>query len=114
MLEKKFSGGIVRNVRCAGGKICMGSDRMSGEKHNYGSCYANFLNKWRKVAESRPQAGRDECETVYCEGYVPLLVAEVGILKGSGLAVWSELFGCAAEVHGFDLVLENTKVRKRP
>ena len=54
--EKRFSGGIVRGVRCANNKICMGSDRMSGEKHNYSGCYAKFLNKWRSVAERTQEA----------------------------------------------------------
>merc|ERR1712183_1021293 len=35
-------------------------------------------------------------------------VAEVGILQGSGLAMWSSLYPNAV-VHGFDLNLEKTK-----
>ncbi|CAK8995008.1 unnamed protein product [Durusdinium trenchii] len=75
----------------------MGSDRMSGKKHDYSTCYVKFLNKWRKIVEQSPEA------------FVPLLVAEIGILKGSGLAIWSDIFGCDARIHGFDMVLDNTK-----
>ena len=94
--ETKFSDGVVLNVPCGEGHICMGSDRMSGKYHDYSKCYAEWLNKWRQRVEQSPQ------------DFNPLLVAEVGILKGSGLAIWSDLFGCDAQIHGFDRYLQNT------
>jgi len=94
--ETKFSGGVVLNIPCGEGHICMGSDRMSGKYHDYSKCYAAWLNKWRQRVEQSPQ------------DFNPLLVAEVGILKGSGLAIWSDLFGCDAQIHGFDRYLQNT------
>jgi len=95
--ETKFSGGVVLNIPCGEGHICMGSDRMSGKYHDYSKCYAGWLNKWRQRLEQSPQ------------DFNPLLVAEVGILKGSGLAIWSDLFGCDAQIHGFDPYLQNTE-----
>ena len=29
---------------------------MSGKKHDYSTCYAKFLNKWRKIVEQSPEA----------------------------------------------------------
>lgn len=46
---------------------------MSRAHHNYPPSYARHLNRWR------------------AEGSRPIVV-EVGILRGSGLAIWSELF----------------------
>ena len=95
--ETKFSGSVASNIPCGGkGEICRGSDRMSGKYHDYSKCYAAWLNEWRQRVENSP------------EDFNPLLVAEIGILKGSGLAIWSDLFGCDAQIHGFDRYLQNT------
>jgi len=100
--ELLFSDGVVRNVACARGLvqpngrpyICMGSDRMGGQVHNYGPCYA----AWLEVFRGKWAAMRE-----------PFHMAEVGILKGSGLALWSKLFGPHVQINGFDMDLSNTK-----
>lgn len=107
-LEEHF-GGLVHNVARhavgsedprspeqwkTGGMI--GGDRFCGvEKrkgcHGYGPVYAKYLQHLLAKPVGKQSA-----------------VAEVGILKGSGLAIWSELFPEAA-VHGFDIDLKNTR-----
>lgn len=49
-----------------------GGDRMSPNYHNYGPIYEKYLQKFDQNEE--------------------LTIVEVGILKGSGLAIWSTLF----------------------
>ena len=70
-----------------------GGDRMSRVHHNYAPSYARHLKRWRGEG-SRPT------------------VVEVGILRGSGLAIWSELFP-EGTVIGLDVdlshFLENTE-----
>ncbi|WPT11488.1 hypothetical protein PSENEW3n2_00000926 [Picochlorum sp. SENEW3] len=98
-LENRF-GGFVRNVprqvvskhdprsKTEVGKGGMtGGDRMSYDNHNYGVIYENILRSLPTPVTA---------------------VAEIGILKGSGLAIWSELFP-NAKVHGFDINLVNIK-----
>lgn len=63
-----------------------GGDRML--HHGYGETYARHL---------APFIGRDD-----------VVLAEVGILKGSGLAIWCDLFP-DGEVHGFDIDLGHTR-----
>lgn len=64
-----------------------GGDRM--RLHGYAQKYAEYL---------LPYIGNDK----------DLVVAEFGILKGSGLAMWSELFPDARLI-GFDIDLNHTK-----
>mmetsp|Transcript_54486 Transcript_54486/g.129887 ORF Transcript_54486/g.129887 Transcript_54486/m.129887 type:complete len:519 (-) Transcript_54486:89-1645(-) len=89
--EQRF-GGFVEGLMCPGKTKCQGGDRFSGKWHNYGKCYARVVlslaSHW---------------EDLFNCGLVPQ-VGEVGILAGSGLATWSELFP-GARVHGFDLNL---------
>ncbi len=50
-----------------------GGDRMSPRRHDYGRIYARYL---------RP----------FLESGAPVTLAEVGVLQGTGLAIWSDLF----------------------
>ena len=71
-----------------GGMI--GGDRMSAEQHNYGDTYAMFL---------KPFLLRDPQS---------LTVIEIGILKGTGLAIWADLFpGCT--LIGLDIDLDHIR-----
>ena len=82
-------GGIVENVRV--GKISphdtrsperlelgrtvgvmVGGDRMSPYAHNYAAQYSKYLKRFLNRH--------------------PITLVEIGILKGSGLAIWSDLF----------------------
>lgn len=72
-----------------------GGDRMSPYYHAYARCYAEFL----KPFISTPGAGR-------------LSVVEVGILNGSGLAIWCDLFP-NARVIGFDIDLSNFQANRK-
>lgn len=65
-----------------------GGDRMSPFFHGYGETYAEFLEPFLGRREER------------------LTLVEVGILNGSGLAIWCDLFP-NARVIGFDLDLRN-------
>lgn len=60
--------------------------------HGYGPAYAKHMQKMLETPLDESKA-----------------VAEVGILKGSGLAVWSTMFPKAA-IHGFDLDITNTQM----
>jgi hypothetical protein len=62
-----------------------GGDRMSSRHHGYGRHYAKYLKPFLSTS-------RD------------LVVVEVGVLKGTGLAIWCELFP-AARVIGLDIDL---------
>jgi hypothetical protein len=65
---------------------CMvGGDRMSPRWHNYAPFYAKYL---------RPFIGR------------PVTLIEVGILRGTGLAIWSDLFP-SGRVIGLDIDLSH-------
>lgn len=50
-----------------------GGDRMNPRRHNYGPLYARYL---------RP----------FVESGAPITLVEVGVLRGTGLAIWSDLF----------------------
>ena len=50
-----------------------GGDRMNPRRHNYGAIYARYLKP-------------------FLESQEPVTLAEVGILQGTGLALWSDLF----------------------
>ena len=65
-----------------------GGDRMLF--HGYGKWYSKYLNRY---------LDRDSSE---------LLIVEVGILTGTGLAIWSELFP-KSKLFGFDIDLKNFK-----
>lgn len=70
-----------------GGMI--GGDRMSPFRNGYGRFYAKYLNDF-VVAKS------------------PVVFTEVGILKGTGLAIWSDLFPNGSII-GLDIDLSYTK-----
>ncbi|RZO87661.1 MAG: hypothetical protein EVA58_01920 [Kiritimatiellaceae bacterium] len=95
--EMKY-GGIVRNVTRRkvshldpraeidikkGGMT--GGDRM--KHHGYAKTYAKFLKPYINSSDS-------------------LVIAEFGILKGTGLAMWSELFP-TSKIFGFDIDLSH-------
>ena len=97
LIEKeKHYGGLVQGVKCdcsashPNGRIrnCQGGDRMSGRYHNYAPIYAKYL---------QPYLNNDN-----------IVLAEVGILKGSGCAIWSELFK-NGRIIGLDYDLSNIK-----
>ncbi len=75
----------------SGGQI--GGDRMSPLQHGYGRWYAKYLAPFT--------AERDRDYTV----------VEVGILKGTGLALWSDLFPAAA-VFGLDVDLSHFRAHE--
>jgi len=94
-LESKFGGfitGVKRNIVSnhdprteveilTGGMT--GGDRMSDEKNGYGTTYANCLSRYLETKE-------------------PKTIVEIGILLGTGLAVWSEVFP-NARIIGLDI-----------
>ncbi len=65
-----------------------GGDRMSSKHHGYAKKYAEYLSKFPKDRET--------------------IVAEIGILRGVGLAIWCDLFPNGL-VYGFDIDLDHTK-----
>lgn len=87
-LERKFAGdgtSATTNV----GRHEIGGDRMSPNGHNYGPTYAKYLNKLAISRQLPPEVD-------------PPTIVEVGILKGSGLAMWEGLFP-KSRIHGFDI-----------
>lgn len=101
--EKQF-GGLVQNVERnkvsprdartpeqirRGGM--QGGDRMSFNLHGYALAYAAFFRPMLEETKSQP-----------------LTLMEVGILKGSGLAIWCDLFP-TANVLGLDIDLEHCR-----
>jgi hypothetical protein len=99
-MEHKF-GGFVKNVPrhraspadhrtpgqlARGGMI--GGDRMGFACHGYGGTYSRYL---------LPFVGAE-----------PLVLVEAGILKGSGLAIWSDLFP-RGRIIGLDIDLQHTR-----
>jgi hypothetical protein len=70
-------------------KTNQGGDRMSPHHHGYGECYQEFLRPF--ISPIPPQQ---------------LTLVEVGILNGSGLAIWCDLFP-NARIIGFDIDLSN-------
>jgi len=101
-LERRYSisatpGSRLEGVPCAKkGGFCTGGDRMGKQRggHSYGECYATAI----RTAAPSWRAGGD-----------PAVIAEVGILAGSGLAVWDRVFAPTARVYGFDFFLNNTR-----
>mmetsp|Transcript_78533 Transcript_78533/g.139298 ORF Transcript_78533/g.139298 Transcript_78533/m.139298 type:complete len:293 (-) Transcript_78533:313-1191(-) len=88
-LEQNF-GGLQTGVSSKGCETNQtGGDRMSRALHNYAPCYARLLAKmlphWHDSFFS---------------------VAEIGILSGSGLALWSRVFPMA-RLLGFDIDTSN-------
>lgn len=61
-----------------------GGDRMDPNAHNYGPTYENYLSKLFPVHTHLPT------------------IVEVGILKGTGLAMWASLFP-NSPIYGFDI-----------
>ena len=72
-----------------------GGDRMSPYHHGYGRGYAEFLKPFISATARRR-----------------LTLVEVGILNGSGLAIWCDLFP-AARVLGFDIDLSNFQTNRK-
>lgn len=62
-----------------------GGDRMSNLYHGYVRMYAKYLSS-------------------FVQDQGPIVLAEIGILKGTGLAIWSDLFG-KGRILGFDIYL---------
>lgn len=87
VLSEILYGGIQRAKMNVLDPAVQGGDRMTPIYHNYGRCYAEFLSPF--VAEKKPQN-----------------LLEIGILNGTGLAIWCDLFP-SSRVIGFDLHLEN-------
>ena len=93
-LEKKYGGlvqGVVRSVKSPHENknyhsVHQGGDRMSSKYHNYSIDYSRFLLNF--VLQSRP-----------------IKLLEIGILTGSGLAMWCDLFVPGSSVYGFDIDL---------
>ena len=75
-------------------EIHRGGDRMSPHYHNYGRCYAEFLQPFLKAAASER-----------------FTLVEIGILKGNGLATWCDLFP-NARVIGLDIDLTNFQANR--
>ncbi len=65
-----------------------GGDRMSPFYHAYGRCYEEFLRNWM------------------CMNQQKITLIEVGILNGTGLAIWCDLFP-QARIIGLDIDLSN-------
>lgn len=68
-------------------RVCQGGDRMSPYHHDYAADYARFLQPWL--------ASRH-----------PVTLIEVGILNGTGLALWCDLFP-NARIIGLDIDISN-------
>mmetsp|Transcript_22722 Transcript_22722/g.37602 ORF Transcript_22722/g.37602 Transcript_22722/m.37602 type:complete len:296 (-) Transcript_22722:94-981(-) len=64
-----------------------GGDRMDPKLHNYAPYYTKYFQPLQESVKS---------------------VAEIGILKGSGVAMWSTFFP-EAQIHGFDINAVNIK-----
>lgn len=82
-LTETFYGGL--QLGGAATKVNKGGDRMSPHHHGYGAAYAEYL---------KPHLGK------------PVKVLEVGILNGTGLAIWCDLFP-DSRVVGMDIDLSN-------
>jgi len=94
-LEEQYGGfvsDVVRREKAqgigAGYRVHQGGDRFvhgnETSTHDYGQAYAEYLNK------------------LFDSGSPVQQVGEVGILKGSGVAMWLKLFP-TSKVYGFDL-----------
>lgn len=89
LLEATF-GGFRTGVASASGRLERGGDRMSSTLHNYAPCYARLVNRMLH----------------HWAGKV-MIIAEIGILLGSGLAMWSTIFP-NAQIIGLDIDTSNT------
>lgn len=67
-----------------------GGDRMSRLFHGYADIYAKYM-------------------APYVEGEAPVVLVEVGILQGTGVAIWSDLFKKRGRIIGLDIDLKNIK-----
>jgi hypothetical protein len=103
-LEEKYGGfvtGVFRHVQSHGEggdgyHVHQGGDRFThgiAGRHNYGAAYTEYLNK---LFDSQTPIQQ---------------VAEVGILKGSGIAMWLELFP-GNKVYGFDIDPSNFEANR--
>jgi len=95
IVKERSYGGLKKRVSCMHGTaFCAGGDRMTRYVHNYGLCYARAFERYRtELLELSAQPYKTGARH---------LVAEVGILRGTGLAMWSNLFP-GSEIHGFDI-----------
>lgn len=91
-LTEALYGGLQGGVSS---KTQRGGDRMSPYYHGYGRCYEEFLKPFIS-ATARSQ----------------LTLVELGILNGSGLAIWCDLFP-EARVLGFDIDLSNFQANRK-
>ncbi len=98
LLEQKY-GGLVQDVKVPRqGTVpenfppdrkyfyCQGGDRMKSQHHYYAPIYSKFIEKYIDLDN--------------------INVAEVGVLTGSGIAIWSDVFKNGT-IYGFDLDLDN-------
>jgi hypothetical protein len=92
-LEQKY-GGLIQGVprknlsshdMANTSPVHQGGDRMQSIYHNYAPIYANYLTPFLN----------ESCNIV-----------EVGLLKGTGLAIWCDIFP-TANIYGFDIDLNN-------
>jgi len=82
-LERHFAGNGVSSST-TNAALEVGGDRMNPTVHNYGPTYALYLTKLAPMLTSAPT------------------IVEVGILKGTGLAMWASIFPSSA-IYGFDI-----------
>jgi hypothetical protein len=93
-LEQKY-GGLIQGVprkqlsphdtTCA--PVHQGGDRMSSIYHNYAPIYEKYLTPFLNE---------------------PCNIVEVGLLKGTGVAIWCDIFP-TSNIYGFDIDLNNYK-----
>jgi len=86
-LEMKYGGPVFSNPNRLTLGSAAGGDRMSPFFHSYSLKYSEYLSPLRQSEE-------------------PINILEVGILKGTGLAIWSDYFE-RKRIHGFDYDLSN-------
>eukprot|EP00971_Amphidinium_carterae_P078709 1557154-Amphidinium_carterae.1 len=65
---------------------------MKSKAHSYGLCYAAVADSMGDLWERSWEAS---------DGQHPFHAAEIGVLKGSGVAIWSDLFP-RATIHALD------------
>lgn len=91
-LEMKYSGPVFSDPKILTFGSAAGGDRMSEFFHSYSDVYAQYLESTRKSDRQ-------------------LVILEIGILKGTGLAIWDEYFE-NKKIYGFDYDLGNFEQNK--
>lgn len=89
LTELKY-GGVKHGVSSG---INIGGDRMSPAFHGYGKVYEKYLAKFLR------KPGK------------PFTLVEIGILNGSGLAIWCDLFP-EGRIIGLDINLDNYRANR--